>query len=240
MFRSAYTKTTAANGLDGELLPPNFDLRLALSLSPDERAKLSQVSQNFSVTQALLHNQNEADSLSLWIKLKLVKGSTVLADITPNLEALHERYSSDANLKQRIDYLIEMEWLAETMIHDAVSLLYSPTSLLRVLAKSGNHYTFPLSDFVTGAVIANIVARTKKRAIKRELIGLNGDAEGISSEDLRAAIETEFSESQEQLALFKLRDEMDLPNELIQSVDLHLESGRTDPWSEEKPRAYKM
>ena len=133
-----------------------------------------------------------------------------------------------------------MEWIAEAMIHDAVSLLYSPSSLLKVLAKSGNHYTFPLSDFVTGAVIANIVSRTKKRAIKRELLEAGRGVEGISTEDLRSAIEEEFSESQEQLALYKLRDEMDLVNELIQSVDLNLETGKTDPWSEEKPRAYKI
>ncbi|HXD30176.1 MAG TPA: AAA family ATPase [Pyrinomonadaceae bacterium] len=240
VFRTAYHKTTEADEFDGELLPPNFDLRLALSFSPEERARLAEFSQNLNVAQVLTHKQQDAGSPTLLVKLRLLKGATRVEEITPKLEGLNRSYVSNSDLRSRVDYLVQMEWIAEAMIHDAISLLYSPTSSLKVLAKSGNHYTFMLSDFVTGAVIANIVSRTKKRAIKRELISIDGYSEGITFEDLRAAIEEEFTESREQLALYKLRDEMNLVNELIQSVDLQLESGRADPWSEDKPKAYKI
>jgi proteasome-associated ATPase len=124
------------------------------------------------------------------------------------------------------------------MIQEAVSLLYSPASVLKILTKAGTHYTFPLSDFVTGAVIANIVSRAKRVAIKREIDEPGNPSDGISLEDMRAAIGSEFGETREQLALYKLRDEMNRGGEAIQSVDMQLELGGADPWGEKKHRPY--
>jgi SpoVK/Ycf46/Vps4 family AAA+-type ATPase len=238
VYRTAYSKAAGEAGAIGELLPQGCDLRLALSISEEETGKLSALSPVLTVRQALARGQEGMGSSRLWAKLSRFKASLKLGSLTERLAALSVRRAADAGLRRAMEHYVRMEWLAEAMIQDAVSLLYSPASVLKVLTKAGTHYTFPLSDFVTGAVIANIVSRAKRVAIKREIDEPGNPSEGISSGDLRTAIRNEFEETREQLALYKLRDEMNRGSEAIQSVDVQLELGEADPWSEEKRRAY--
>jgi SpoVK/Ycf46/Vps4 family AAA+-type ATPase len=238
VFRSAYAKADGIAQAINDLLPPSCDLRLGLSIGADELATLSELHPTLSVRQALSQGQEKLGSTPLRAKLSRFKASVKIGSITERVAALTAGLSSDAGLRQAVEALVRMEWLAEAMIQDAVSLLYSPASSIKVLSRAGTHYTFPLSDFVTGAVIANIVSRAKRLAIKREIDEPGQGAEGISREDVRAGINNEFGENREQLAHHKLRDEMDKSHEVIQTVDLRLEAGQADPWGEEKRKAY--
>ena len=66
------------------------------------------------------------------------------------------------NFAQTLRAQIRREWIAEALIFDAMQILYSPASVMNVLTGAGNRYTFYVKDFVSGAVIANIVTRAKK------------------------------------------------------------------------------
>jgi hypothetical protein len=124
------------------------------------------------------------------------------------------------------------------MIFDAIQMLYSPSSLMNVLTNAGNRYTFYVKDFASGAVIANIVARAKKSAVKRIALGQEDAPPGIGLDDLRAAIRLEFEESKDQLAQTKLSAELGL-NDQLKFVELILQTGQLDPWNEQKLRPYE-
>ncbi|MBN2306170.1 MAG: hypothetical protein JXQ72_16930, partial [Anaerolineae bacterium] len=102
----------------------------------------------------------------------------------------------------------------------------------------GNRYTFYVKDFVSGAVIANVIARAKKLAVKRVVLGLESAPQGIGLDDLHAAIHQEFYDSQDQLAQNKLTRELGL-NEQLKFAELQLQTGQIDPWNEEKLRPYE-
>jgi hypothetical protein len=110
---------------------------------------------------------------------------------------------------------------------------------MSVVSTSGNHYDFPLQDFISGATIANIVARAKKQAIKRALNTKQERKQGICLADLTKAMRQEFEENKEPLALNRLQEERGTPNEFVQLVDINMENGTTDPWSEEKLHPYR-
>ena len=93
---------------------------------------------------------------------------------------------------------------------------------------------------MTGAVIANIVSRAKRLALKRDALALIPTVQGVSVEDLIEAIQNEFSENRDQLAVQKLRDELGRSNEEIQHTDMELCEGGHDFWLEEKPRPYRL
>ena len=98
---------------------------------------------------------------------------------------------------------------------------------------------FAAHDFITGAVIASIVSRAKRSALKREVAAAGRGRGGILSDDLVEGIKHEFMENREQFAVQKLRDELGKAGEEVQLAELHLETGMTDPWNEEKPRPYR-
>ncbi len=64
---------------------------------------------------------------------------------------------------------------------------------LEVTLRSGRREPVYRGDLVSGAMIASIVERAKGRAIKRAIA--SGEEEGIGLEDLRAALEAEYHES---------------------------------------------
>ncbi len=239
IFRTAYARLDGELQELTELLPPGCDLRLALSISQREVDELSILTPRISAQQACLQELRENSQMDLQKKLSRFKSNLQVSLIVEKLRALSKRCAADTQFAGRLQFLAQKEWLAEAMIQQAVALLFSPSSVIKVLTKGGQHYTFPVSDFINGAVIASIVSRAKRSAVKREMDGLQ-KSEGISSEDLRAGIVNELSESQEQLALYKLRNEMDVAGVMIQKVDLHLEAGGADPWSEDKQRPYRI
>ena len=83
------------------------------------------------------------------------------------------------------------------MIEKTVELMYEPSDrnrFLEVTYASGDKEILYFKDFNSGAMIENIVRRSKKEAIKRFL---STGEKGIKSEDLVQAIRDEFKENED-------------------------------------------
>lgn len=84
------------------------------------------------------------------------------------------------------------------LIDELTSRMYSdnPENEFVVLTfMDGSHETLYYRDFASGAMIANIVDRAKKNALKRALASGNPDSHGISLDDVRTAVDQEFIEN---------------------------------------------
>ena len=89
--------------------------------------------------------------------------------------------------------------LADHFIDEAVREMYATTDenrFIEVTYARGERETLFFKDFVSGAMIENIVSRAKKTAIKR-FIGSNGTDKGMCLEDLKAAIREEYHENED-------------------------------------------
>ena len=85
----------------------------------------------------------------------------------------------------------------QAMIEDTVREMYledEANRFLEVTYQNGDKETLFFKDFSSGAMIENIVRRSKKLAIKREIAG--GDR-GIRTDDLLASIRQEFKEHED-------------------------------------------
>jgi len=83
------------------------------------------------------------------------------------------------------------------MIGAAVEEMFATSDdkkFLEVTYANGEKETLYFKDFVSGAMIENIVSRAKKSALKR---AINGGTRGISEEDVLAAVRAEFSENED-------------------------------------------
>ncbi len=240
VFGRAYR--AASNGTAGErlpaelgaLLPEGCDCRLALAFTPEMRGRLAAFPASAKVHEVLA-GLDEADVLAK--ALRPMKRGSAVGELFTRLEALHERLGNDEELAALFAAQVQREWLAETLIDEVIRLLYSPSSQMNVLTNAGNRFTFYVKDFMSGAVIANIIARAKKRAVKRVVLGEKSSSEGISLDDLNAAILAEFDESKDQLAQTRLATDLEVP-EQVKFVELVLGTGALDPWNEVRPRPY--
>ncbi|MDO5619684.1 proteasome ATPase [Kocuria sp.] len=89
------------------------------------------------------------------------------------------------------------EAAAEALINTGVEAMYAQsdaTRFLEITYKNGERETLWFSDFVSGAVIRNIVDRAKKQAIKDLL---THKVRGISKDHVRQAVAQEFMEQQD-------------------------------------------
>ena len=110
--------------------------------------------------------------------------------LTPELPfaaAEYEKFDGDTNM------------LSEFLITEAVAEMYATTEenrFIEVTYTRGEREVLFFKDFVSGAMIQNIVSRAKKAAIKR-LISSEGKEKGISLKDLKAAIREEYRENED-------------------------------------------
>lgn len=84
-------------------------------------------------------------------------------------------------------------------IDAAVKEMYATTDenrFIEVTYARGERETLFFKDFVSGAMIENIVSRAKKTAIKR-FIGSDGTDKGMCLDDLKAAIREEYHENED-------------------------------------------
>ncbi|CED90050.1 proteasome ATPase [Actinomyces succiniciruminis] len=91
----------------------------------------------------------------------------------------------------------DREAAAAAMRRAVVADLYARTperAVLELTYVSGRRETLYLADFVSGAMLAAVVARAKTAAIKDELAGGDG---GLSTERLRAAVAVETQQNEE-------------------------------------------
>jgi proteasome-associated ATPase len=85
----------------------------------------------------------------------------------------------------------------ETMIDAAVERMYSgddENRFLEVTYQNGDKEVLFFKDFASGAMIENVVRRSKKMSIKRQI---SGGTKGISSTDLVDAIRQEYREHED-------------------------------------------
>jgi proteasome-associated ATPase len=83
------------------------------------------------------------------------------------------------------------------MIEDTVERMYrtdDENKFLEVTYAKGEREIFYFKDFTSGAMIENIVARAKKKAVKRRI---DHDERGIKVEDLAEAVNDEFKENED-------------------------------------------
>ncbi|WKD57672.1 Proteasome-associated ATPase [Corynebacterium capitovis DSM 44611] len=81
------------------------------------------------------------------------------------------------------------------LIDAAVDALFAPRPFVRLELVDGTAEVLHYRDFVSGAMIANIVDRAKKLAIKDHIAGAS--TSGVTVEHLRAAVRAEQDESED-------------------------------------------
>ena len=110
--------------------------------------------------------------------------------LTPDLpfaENVRQQFNGDT--QAAVDHFIDA----------AVNEMYATTDenrFIEVTYARGERETLFFKDFVSGAMIENIVSRAKKTAIKR-FIGSDGTDKGLCLDDLKAAIREEYHENED-------------------------------------------
>ncbi|MCY4569236.1 MAG: proteasome ATPase, partial [Candidatus Poribacteria bacterium] len=110
--------------------------------------------------------------------------------LTPHLPFSEETY-------QQFDG--DTQAAAKHFINEAANEMYATTDenrFIEVTYARGERETLFFKDFVSGAMIENIVSRAKKSAIKR-FIGSDGTDKGMRLKDLTAAIREEYHENED-------------------------------------------
>ncbi|MCZ6680659.1 MAG: proteasome ATPase [Candidatus Poribacteria bacterium] len=93
----------------------------------------------------------------------------------------------------------DREKAVQGLIDQAIEKMYANTDenqFIEVTYARGERETLYFKDFVSGAMIENIVSRAKKLAIKR-LIDSQGQEKGLVSDDLDKAIREEYKENED-------------------------------------------
>ena len=101
--------------------------------------------------------------------------------------------------KARQQFAGDTQAIADHFIDEAVREMYAPTDenrFIEVTYARGERETLFFKDFVSGAMIENIVSRAKKAAIKR-FISSDGTDKGMCLDDLKAAIREEYHENED-------------------------------------------
>ncbi len=86
---------------------------------------------------------------------------------------------------------------ASTLVDLAVDRVYATgpeTEFLEVRYAGGGHEVLHFRDFASGAMLASIVARAKRRAVRREV---DGGGRGVHRDDVVAAVRDEFRENED-------------------------------------------
>lgn len=102
----------------------------------------------------------------------------------------------DPNLLKEHDGDVEKARLAlADAANDYMFRKTADTEFLEVYTRSGGVETLHYKDLVSGALIESVVERAKDFVIKRS-IDFKSGSEGLSSDDLRHAIDAEFKENE--------------------------------------------
>ncbi len=91
----------------------------------------------------------------------------------------------------------EKEAACQKMIEEVVDSMYSTgdeNKFLEVTYAKGEREIFYFKDFSSGAMLENVVARAKRKAVKRFL---EGGEHGITADDMTASVREEFKENED-------------------------------------------
>jgi proteasome-associated ATPase len=111
--------------------------------------------------------------------------SKYLTTTLPFHESMPARYGDDVGV------------MVTGMIEDTIDRMYrtdDENKFLEVTYAKGEREIFYFKDFASGAMIENIVARAKKKAVKRRI---DHDERGIKLDDLIEAVNEEFKENED-------------------------------------------
>ena len=103
----------------------------------------------------------------------------------------------DAWRSVRDDFGPEPQSTVAGIIEACVERMYAESEenkFLEVTYAKGEREIFYFKDFSSGAMIENIVARAKRKAVKRQI---DTDERGIRSEDLIESVREEFKENED-------------------------------------------
>jgi proteasome-associated ATPase len=121
----------------------------------------------------------------------------------PDAKAAREIFTKylTANLpfhaESRERYGNDTQRIVDGMLTDTIERMYATNDenkFLEVTYAKGEREIFYFKDFSSGAMIENIVARAKKKAVKRLI---DHDERGIKLEDLLEAVREEFKENED-------------------------------------------
>ncbi len=87
--------------------------------------------------------------------------------------------------------------IASGMVEDTISMMYASVDdnkFLEVTYAKGEREIFYFKDFASGAMIESIVARSKRRAVKRFI---ESGERGITMDDLISSVRAEFKENED-------------------------------------------
>ncbi|MCH2172179.1 proteasome ATPase [Myxococcota bacterium] len=121
----------------------------------------------------------------------------------PDKEAAHEIFAKyliptlPFHADMTVKYGDDPEQIADAMIRGCIEHMYATTEenkFLEVTYAKGEREIFYFKDFSSGAMIENIVARAKKRAVKRMI---ERSERGIRVEDLIDSVNDEFKENED-------------------------------------------
>jgi hypothetical protein len=140
------------------------------------------------------------------------------------------------------------EQFINLLISLSVDILFSPNSYIKanILAPCGRQYLYPLREFVSGALIRNVVDRANRMALKRETTTMSKAGRGITAADLMLAIRNEYEENKDQFIANKPEisegtcDICKRQHKSAEEYDLSVVLGRgqRDVWHIERKRAY--
>ncbi len=137
----------------------------------------------------------------------------------PNKKAaiaiLSKYLSLELPIESNIDEEEGKESAVKDMVQKGADMMYDDGSVFRITGKSlgGKAQSHPCREFLSGAMIENIVNHCKKRALKREL---QSGRRGICWDDLREAIKDELEQNKDQLVCSTLNlSEEDLTVECV-------------------------
>lgn len=122
--------------------------------------------------------------------------------------------------------------IAEALINETLDIIYSNRNGLHATnKKTGYTKSFPLSDFISGAIINRIVSRAKEIALKRRIAGEDG---AITFKDFQRAVDTEFKENAEQM----IQSVPDFSKQEFK-VDVIISGRISNKWDMQRPRPYQ-
>lgn len=217
----------------GAALPRGCDLRLALSFTAEERSLLGQ---HAGLPLASLLAREHLPQ-GLLLKMQMLGNAVNVRDFENALSQFHNRLATNDDWREHIEKLAKQEARAETLILYALDLLFRTSNCISAHCSEGEQFVFPLSNFINGAILANIVTRAKRKAIKKALTAPGTASIGISTADLDAAIREEFEESKQQLAEHRLADMR--ANVFVQNTRLVWPTSGSNIWDEDKILAYR-
>ena len=85
----------------------------------------------------------------------------------------------------------------DVLIDGAVDALFAPRPFVELTLRDGSTAVLHYGDFVSGALIANVVDRAKKLAIKDFIASGSSGEHGISLRHIQEAVRTEQDESED-------------------------------------------